>query len=141
MVLAQDSLIAHLSTQFPTHTIVQYAGQIQEANKLSKILPAILVMWIDSPFATIQPKYHNFDIIIVTESTHFARDDNSDSNLQLTSDVASYLLENDNFAPVASGTGRYWLNLPAGEAMNARMILQDHRFTISAIRTPLKHTF
>lgn len=132
----QRDLIIHLSKEFQTptvRTIREYAGDLADAVKLTQLLPAILIIFIDGRPAA-QEKEHQFDLLIITQNSTTTMLTSNLSNLDLSSNVAQYLKENYLF--VANGRkGTYEV---MREEMIARTILNDDRFCIIALQTFIK---
>ncbi len=134
MHICQTAIITHLRMQFPTasiKTLAAYAGQLskQEAPKLTQLLPACLVMYIDgSPIA--QDADLQYDLLVVTQSTAFDRKESQRNNLSLATDIVRYCKDKNIFAPGPGRTGTYEISR---ERTRARILIQDHRFTVVAI--------
>ena len=137
MYKCQQSLITHIKTHFTSpqvRTIEEYAGQLKDAHKLTQLLPAVLVMYIDG-YPAAEDRQHVFDLIVITQSKTFIKKENRNANLQLSSDVAIWLKQNPIFQPYDSSIGSYEI---LRESMYVRTLLADARFTIIAIRTQVK---
>lgn len=136
MYNCQQSIIKHLAAEFtsPTvYTIKEYAGDLQSAEKISEILPAILVIFIDGrPMA--DQKEHEFDLLVITENRALIAETANSDNLDLASDVAAYLQEH----PIIPAHGRAGSYEIVRELTRARTILNDARFCIIAISLVLK---
>jgi hypothetical protein len=132
MYTCQQALINHLSVHFPTSQVKEieaYAGQLRDnARKVTNALPCVLVMYIDGRPAA-QEKFHQMDLLVVTESQVLDKVTHKNANMALSSEVIDYLADRHLFtAPGLSGTYEI-----SREQMDARTILITDRFTIIAI--------
>ena len=135
MYNCQTNLITHLATGFssPTvRTIKAYAGELRDASKVTEIVPAILVLYDDGEPIS-QEKYHNFEIIILTESRVLDKVTNQENNLALSSQVAAWLKANPTF--LKSGGGTYYVH---PEKMHARTGAITDRFAVVLLKTTIE---
>lgn len=136
MLNCQNSIINHLKRGFQTpviRTIKDYAGELQDANRLTQLLPAVLVMYIDG-LPTAEQKEFEFDLITVVQNSTLEKILAYETNLGLASEVTKYLRE--NYLITAWGrNGSYETNR---ETLRARTVLNDARFNIIAIKIFLK---
>ncbi len=130
MYNCQQALIAHLEAGgfSDARTIAAYAGQLKEAVKLTQLIPALLPVYILGRPAAQEP-YHQFDLLVITESQLLEKKTSKNLNLQLAAQVAAYLQTSYIWKPL-SGAGVYELDR---EELDARLILQDARFTVIAL--------
>jgi hypothetical protein len=134
MYKCQQSLIAHLGTQFtsPTvRTIEEYAGQLKEdAKKLTQLLPAVLVKYIEGKPAALD-KQHRFDLLVITQSRTFDKKTNKNNNIQLVSGIAAWIKNNNHvFTPHDSSSGTYEI---VKATVRAKTLEVNNRFCIVAL--------
>ena|GEM_PF-5883206 len=132
----QQALIRHLSLKFEPaaiKTIKQYAGEIQDADNLAQLMPAVLVNYQDgSPMA--QDPLHNFDLLVITQSVTLQKSQSKDTGLQLSSLVINYLRDNSVFTKIGGG-GTYAIKT---EGVQAGLIAMDNsRFHIIDVSLPI----
>lgn len=139
MLNCQNHLILHLQRGFPeptVRTIKEYAGDLKDANKLTQLLPAILVIFIDGRPAAQEPDYE-FDLLIVVQNPTLEKLVSQQSNLDLVSQVAAYL-EANYLIRAQARNGSYEI---IRETMTAQTILNDARFNIVSLKIFVKdHT-
>jgi len=133
MLKAQQSLIAHLTVEFPSTTLKEYAGEVSDANKLCEVLPAVLVFYAGGDPMAQEPT-HIFDILVMTESDILDKEEAKNNNLDLLSQVNQYLRDNYTFLPHDSSTGSYAIDK---ELVQARTILQTNQITIIALNVSI----
>lgn len=136
MLNCQTAIVNHLKRGFQApviRTIKDYAGELKDANKLTQLLPATLVMYIDGLPAAEQKEYE-FDLIVVVQNDTLEKLVSYESNLSLSSEIIKYLRANYLF-PAWGKDGSYEINR---ETLRARTILNDARFNIIAISLFIK---
>jgi len=133
MLLCQKSLINHLNLAFSApevRTVKAYAGELARAAEnsvqLTELLPAVLVMFIDGRPAAEKngERYHQFDLLIITQNDTSTMLESHQDNLQLVSEVSDFLSDKSVFA---SNTGLGTYRIRRNDTI-ARTILNDARF-------------
>jgi len=125
----QQALLNHLKSEFKApqiNTIAGYAGELKDATKLTEIVPAVLVIYIDGEPAA-QDRFHNFDLLVITESRTLQIKENLEGNLKLVTDVTKFLRQKPLFV---SFDGVYYSD---PEKLTGRTLSIDNRYTIVAL--------
>ena len=128
----QDALIAHIKNSGIFKTVKPYVGEIKNAQKLTTILPAALVICLTGALKLGQTRT-TFDIIVISESKVFDKEKNLSNNLSNTSALLHYCEENMVFSHEGE---TYCFNRDVYQAnetnhpFTAETMLSDDRFTI-----------
>ena len=134
MRIAQKALIAHLAGQFPAKTVREYAGDLEDANHILDILPAILILFEAGQEFGHQPR-QLFNILVITESQAFEDNESTNNNLEEAEAVCRFLSENPSFRPADASPGSFVVT-----DIDAEMLSQDRRFTVIALHTTINQS-
>lgn len=116
-------------------TIKAYAGELKDVTKLNSQVPAIYVfMGEASPLA--EQATHRADLLIVTKSDSFNKNDNRDNNMQLTEQVVNdYLGSNSKWE-----YQDYPFNIDT-EDLFLRVASIDNKFAITIVELTIKDLY
>lgn len=128
-------LKTHLDTgktagAFNPKNIKLYSGELQDADKLKDQVPAIYITPMEGTPAAEIPSVQ-IDLIVVTKSDTFDKQNNAIANMQLTEQICTYLQNNQTI-----GSGTWTIDT---ETINSKVLALDNKFAIVRIQLNLNN--